>query len=115
MRSTVVLRSTTIGRAPSICPDFLKEKLYRYLADTRVAGSRHLAKITGNEIADRVQKLRVIEHVEELSSQLEQSVFRDLCGLLYSHIRISAQKPATDLSPRTMPIEQTITKTKTVI
>ena len=87
MRPVLVLRSTTTGRAPSICPDFLKEKLYRYLADTRVARSRHLAKIAGNEIADRVQKLRVIEHVEN-SPRNSNEVFSVICVLFCTPISV---------------------------
>lgn len=75
----------------------LEEKLQCKLYKTRVADLRDLAKLPAiRSISIRVEKLRVIEDVEELRAEINAPGFGERDRLQYRKVGVADVRPATD-------------------
>ena len=65
-----------------MCPRCLPDDARRPLDDTRIPGSGHFTEGDASRIAGGVQKVRVVEDVKELASQLQCPLLTLLVRLL---------------------------------
>jgi hypothetical protein len=82
------LRAKRIQLRPNRCTRISPDELCTDLTNARIAGTRDVTEVAAADASARVVKLRVIEDIEEFTSDLEMHCFIEGNDLRYSQIGV---------------------------